>query len=258
MLSLNQTLSLPGLKHIGFLPSNISNLDLWLRENYKMTADEDSSDDPLSPVHSTDAGTMEDGDRINFWGDQSGNANNAVQTTTADKPSWSTDQLGSINNAAGNFLDLTSTLTINANTNFSIVFRVNFGATNARAFMGNDSSNFFRLNDASTFRVRIGSAASNNFTEASDTISTGTFYTVILSRSNGATGDLRLYVDGGSYSDKTWGSTTNTDNDAFTITNICAAADDTNTMNGFVSDVLIYNGTVLTTAQRSTIYNYLS
>ena len=102
MLSLNQTLSLPGLKHIGFLPSNISNLDLWLRENYKMTADEDSSDDPLSPVHSTDAGTMEDGDRINFWGDQSGNANNAVQTTNADKPSWSTDQLGSINNAAGN------------------------------------------------------------------------------------------------------------------------------------------------------------
>ena len=139
---------------------------------------------------------------------------------------------------------------------FTIYTRVYLNGTSNKAFLGSSSTNFFRISTSKEFRVRIGSAVNNLFTEVTDTISTGVWYTFVLQRINVA-GDLRMYVEGGAYSDKAWGSITNQDTDAFAIDNIGAAADDTNTMDGNMSDILIY-GSSHTASERAKIYNYLA
>tara|TARA_R110000824_G_scaffold31414_2_gene102321 strand:+ start:227 stop:1414 length:1188 start_codon:yes stop_codon:yes gene_type:complete len=236
-----------------FLPSDLSNFSYWYAKNLNITADEDSTGAALSPDHTSNAETMVNGDRINGWNATVGTYN-AAQTTSADKPSWDSTQLGTVDFATGTFMDLGGTIT-EAGL-FTIYTRVYLNGTSNKAFLGSSSTNFFRISTSKEFRVRIGSAVNNLFTEVTDTISTGVWYTFVLQRINVA-GDLRMYVEGGAYSDKAWGSITNQDTDAFTIDNIGAAADDTNTMDGNMSDILIY-GSSHTAAERAKIYNYLA
>ena len=155
-------------------------------------------------------------------------------------------------------MDMAESVDILANQDFTIVTNIMFTDLSQNAIYGHDSSNFFRINDDTGFRCKIGGAGNNNFTEASDVIVVDRYYTLIFTRSNGATGNLNLYVDGGTYSDKAWGSTALTDNDAFTISNIGAAADDTDNMKGYIKNILVYKGTVLTQAERRLMYTYLA
>lgn len=66
---------LSGLFGGGFLPSNIAGLSLWLK------ADAGVFEDSAKTTSATD-----DGDVVGAWEDQSGNSNDVLQTTTADKP----------------------------------------------------------------------------------------------------------------------------------------------------------------------------
>ena len=195
---------------------------------------------------------MVNGDKINGWLATVGTIN-AGQATSADKPNWDSSQLGTVAFPVGTFMDLNST--ISEAGLFTIYTKVYLNGTTNAAFLGSSTTNFFRISNNKEFRVRIGSAVNNLFTEVTDTISTGVWYTFVLQRINGS-GDLRMYVNGGSYSDKAWGSTTNQDTDTFSIDNIGAAADDTNTMDGNISDILLY-GSAHTAAERAKIYNYL-
>ena len=243
----------------GWMPNNVSNLELWLKNNSLIEADQDSGGGALDPAHTTTANTMETGDLINIWNDFAGNGYNALQDT--DKPAWnrySTSFPFTPYFDGAKFMDLDSTFSISANQDFSIVTEIMFTDLTNNALYGSDSSNFFRINTAAGFRCKIGGAGNQNFTEASDTIAVNTYYTVIFTRSNGATGDLRVYVNGGGYSDKAWGSTALTDADAFTINNIGSAADDTDNMKGYMKNIIIYKGTVLTAAERQLMYTYLT
>ena len=262
MLALKQAMSLVSMKETtGFMPSDISNLEMWLKFNTDITADQNAAGDTLDPAHSTITNTMETDDKINAWEDFSGNSYTAVQTTEVDKPEWNrySSAYSYVPYFSGTkYMDLDSAMSISANQDFSIVTEVMFTSVSQKAIYGSDSSNFFRINAADSFRCKIGGAGNNNFTEASDTIALNTYYTVIFTRENGATGDLRLYVNGGGYSDKAWGSTALTDADAFTINNIASAADDTNQLEGYLKNVLIYKGRALTTANRKSLYEYLT
>jgi hypothetical protein len=262
MLALKQAMSLVSMKETtGFMPSDISNLEMWLKFNTDITADQDAAGDELDPVHATLTNTMETDDKINAWEDSTGKGYNAVQTTEADKPEWNrySSAYSYVPYFSGTkYMDLDSAMSISANQDFSVVTEVMFTSVSQKAIYGSDSSNFFRINAADGFRCKIGGAGNNNFTEASDTIALNTYYTVIFTRENGATGDLRLYVNGGGYSDKAWGSTALTDADAFTINNIASAADDTNQLEGYLKNILIYKGRALTAANRKSLYEYLT
>ena len=261
MLALKQAQDLTSLKPPIFNPNDIDSLEMWLKFNQIITADEDDAGDALSPEHSTAANTMVAEDRINLWKDQTSNAHNAAQTTSNDKPRWSTftgalSEPLSVAFNGNQFMDLSSTVSISADQDFTIVTQVLFEDLTQKAIYGSDSSNFFRINDATGFRCKIGGAGNNNFIEASDTIAVDKWFTVIFSRENGATGDLRLYVNGQGYVDKAWGSTALTDADAFTISNIGSAADDTNQLEGVLRNVLVYKK-ALSATERQDLYIYL-
>ena len=262
MLALKQALSLVSMRETsGWMPDNVSNLELWLKDNSLIEAVQNAEGGALDPVHTTTGNTMEVCDQINIWNDFWGNDYDALQDTEADKPSWnrySTDFSFTPYFDGTEFMDLEQNLSISANQDFSIVTEIMFTDLSQNALYGSDSSNFFRINSATGFRCKIGGAGNNNFTEASDTIAVNTYYTLIFTRSNGATGDLRLYVNGGGYSDKAWGSVALTDADAFTISNIGSAADDTDNMKGYMKNIIVYKGTVLTAAERQLMYTYLT
>jgi len=257
-------LSLPDIKHSRFEPNDIGGLSYWWKFQTKITADEDASGGAVS--HSTTQGTMVIDDRINQWQDVL-SANTASQTDTDDKPRWNVYNtgiapIGTKPNCffGGNqWLNMASDVTINANQDFSIMAHVVFTDLNTRALYGSDSSNFFRINSEEGFRCKIGGSGNQNFTEASDVISINKDFYVSIQRSAGATGRLACYVHSPNlYEDKTWGVTTNTDPDAFTINNIGAGADDTNEFKGVIKNLIIYKNTVFTAANRKQLYVYFN
>ena len=234
-----------------FIPTDISNLALWLKFNTGITSENDET---------SAAGDIDDNDRLKQWDDQSGNSNHAVQATTADMPRYESDDdsLKFANRAK--FFDLSSGITINSNTDFTCMMHINWILIDVpQSLMGHGGHDFWRLHDNTNFRTKIGSADQSNWIEASDTIATGAWYIVTLTRSGGATGNLTMHVEGGAYSDKEWDAAEGaTDADDFEISNIGCAADDVEDLNAYVKDVLIYNGTALSTGQRTQMYNYLN
>lgn len=260
---LGLALSLPTIKNSPFSPTDISDLDNWYKFQTNITSDEDASGGALSPVHSTDAGTMVKTDKVNKWGDSLTSAV-ATQTTSSDKPTWNAWGLAPATEKPNvlfegvEWLDIDTDINILANQDFSIMAHVVFTDLTARAIFGANANNFFRINTSSGFRCKIGGAGNSNFTEASDEIEIRKDFFVTLQRSNGATGNLACYVHSEDiYEDKTWGSTANEDPDAFIINNIGAGADDTNEFQGVIKNILVYKGQVLTSAQRKDIYTYL-
>jgi len=223
---LGLALSLPTIKNSPFSPKDISDLYHWYKFQTNITSDEDASGGAISPVHSTDAGTMVKTDKVNKWGDSLTSAV-ATQTTSSDKPTWDVWSPSPVTEKPNilfegvEWLDIDTDISILANQDFSIMAHVVFTDLTARAIFGANANNFFRINNSSGFRCKIGGAGNQNFAEASDEIEIRKDFYVTLQRSDGAVGNLACYVHcEGVYEDKTWGVTTNTDPDAFTINNI--------------------------------------
>ena len=252
----------------GWLPSEITNMSLWLQFNTDIRADQDNGGEEAEtydPVHSTTDGTMVDEDRINYWGDQHG-ASHAQQSTYADKPLWETDaaDLGGLNFPdGGKYMNLARTITISANTDFTVAIRFRATDTSVNAFLGSSDQEFLRLQTNAKIRLKVNNLTNNNFTPASGTLATDTYYTLILTRSNGSTGTLNLYIKGGSFTTATgveWtplsGEGTRPEGD-ITIENLGCQADDSNGWRGFFKDVLIYDGTAVTSAERKLLFDYI-
>ena len=247
-----------------FTPESISNIAVWLSWNTNITADKDSSGNTVSPEHSTAAGTMANGDHINFWGAAGSTTVNATQDTKSDQPRWSTTtgEVGGVLSANNNkHMDLSSTITFNANTDFTIVirFRVN-DFLGARTFLGHSASEFIRLMDENTIRVKTD-GSSNDIDSGTDLVADKDT-TLIIVRSDGSTGNINMYVRGkdSSYFDTAtgvaWGSEFQ-DTEEIEISNIMSAADNASEFDGTFKDVIMYNGTAVTSAQREQIFDYL-
>tara|TARA_R100000808_G_C2151855_1_gene161034 strand:- start:458 stop:1285 length:828 start_codon:yes stop_codon:yes gene_type:complete len=269
ILGLGNTL-MHGSVPSSFLPSNISNMLVWLRYNVGITSDMDDGGSSKTEV-SSDAGTMVDDDRINQWNDASGNGRHAQGPRTSgsgnsdgsDDPRWTSSD-NSLDFASNSkwmdFVQVASAnIVIPTETDFSVVMFVKFTdlATN-RCLFGHNANNLLQIKTNKKIQVRIGDNTNSMFEEASDTLSTGTYYCITLVRSNGATGNINLYVNGGGYSDKDWDAAENhTDTDVATISNIGAHADDTNKLNGFVKSFIVYQK-ALDATDRANLYNYYS
>lgn len=247
-----------------FTPESISNLVLWLKCNTNVVADEDSGGSALDPDHTTDAGTMANGDRISAWNAAGGTSINATQGTTADKPRWSTvsGEVGGMHSANNNkHMDLSSNITFAANTDFTIVirFRANDFA-GSRAFLGHSASEFIRLDDENTIRFKTDGTTSD-VNSGTDLVADKDT-TIIIVRSDDSTGNINMYVRGkdSSYFDTlsgvAWGSEFQ-DTEEVVISNIMASADNTSEFDGTFKDVIIYNGTAVTETQRTQLYDYI-
>lgn len=251
-----------------FAPDQIENLALWLRFN----TDVQGTDGEGTAITSQTS-PYPDGETISQWSDQSGNNNHAVQGSAADRPLFEADEPGALffASAGGNakYMDLkdpvnASNIQIDANTNFTIIVR--FKATNfsSKVLLGSNTDEFLRLNNNRTFRIKIGSASTDKetFQEASGTImETDTYYTVMLVRSNGD-GTMKVYVRGGAYttaSGKDWDASEPSTKltNQLDIDNIGSSADDTENFQGYMKDVIIYDGTALTAAQRELVFDYI-
>tara|TARA_R100000654_G_scaffold67233_1_gene95737 strand:- start:56 stop:877 length:822 start_codon:yes stop_codon:yes gene_type:complete len=249
-----------------FTPASISNLTLWLAVNSNITADEDSSGSSLSPEHSSNAGTMVQADRVNFWGGSGGTSINGLQTTSSRKPRWETSSgnLGGVRSAASNkFFNLSSDITINANTDFTVVVRFLQDKTGEVGLMGDTASEFIRINGVDNIRVKTdGSSGTSNDLAFSSNLQTE-ITTLMVVRSDGATGNinafLRSNVSGYFDGTATGTASTNTiqDNEEIVISNVMATADDTGMFDGNFFDVIIYNGTAVTSAQREQLFDYI-
>lgn len=257
---------------VAYLP----NLTLWLKAGTNITADQNNAGG--SVTHSTASSNMDDLDKINAWGGFGGTSINAVQTTEADKPRWETDtaDLGALNFKVGiKFMDLSSTLTINANQDYTLVTRfkcVDFA--NRKSLVGNTSTDFFAVENAGTFRLREGTTtygtqdiiADNSYPNASGTMDmeNDKYVTVILVRTGGSLGHIDLFLRSSTagYFDALatgvpFGQQI-VDPTETIISNIGTAEDDSSTnFEGFISDMIITPGTAVTPAQREQIYDYI-
>ena len=264
MLGLGNSLAGGGVPS-EFTPESISNIVLWLKVNTNITADEASGGGGLSPENTSNGGNMDDGDRINAWNANGDTSINAVQTATADKPRWEADaaDFGGIKSAAGNkHMDLSADITFDANTDFTIVMRfkcTDFSST--RAILGDTSSEFFRLQDADTIRIKTDGTTSNF--DSGTAFATDKYITIIIVRSDGSTGNINIFVRGedsgyfdGTATGTAWGSEAQ-DNEEIVVSNIMSQADDSADLLGFVKDVIIYDGTAVTSGQREQLFDYI-
>ena len=245
-----------------FIPSSIDNLALWLKVNNNITSDEDGSG---AVSHSSNAGDMADEDKINAWNAFGSTSINAVQTTSADKPLWETDEAdfgGAYSNSLKHF-DLSSDIVFDANTDFTIVARIRpVDLSSAIAIMGDTTIEFIRLNSSTVIRVKIDNT-SRDFTLGSGTIATDKYITILIVRSDGATGNINIYVRGedsgyfdGTAAGTAFGSELQ-DAGEITVSNLMASSDGGTEFNGFFKDVIIYDGTAVDSTQREQLFDYI-
>ena len=230
-----------------FSPNDISNLVRWYKVNTGIIGEDGGT---------TAAGTMADAEEINAWQDQTRNAN-AVQATGEDQPHWEDDEPGAVK--FDNTADMTFTAEeIGANTDFTIIFRLKPISFGTDVLLASDTNNFIRWHSNALIKVKIGGAGISSFEDGSNTISTSVYSTIMLVRSNGSTGNLNVYVKPSNASEIDWDSAENhTDTDPLIVSIIGAESDDSKSLDAYVKDVLIYNGTALDETQRTNMYSYL-
>jgi len=257
--------SLAGGSALGYSdPSSFSGLVLWLGFNQGITA---------ASGNTAAAGNLVDDDKITQWDDLSGNGYHAGQTTDVDRPKWDTANSGAdigslwFANSA-KYMDLASNIVIDGDFTIMIRFRMqDFDA--ARCFLGGGDNDLFKMQDADNFKAKMGADTTIHTwedTSATDLTAGDPDYRHIatLTRSSGL---LKVYVNGGTASgdwkdeqdDVDWDSAeSHSDSDTLTINNIGVSSDDTQNFDGWIYDVLIYDGTVLTAAERKLNYDYLN
>ncbi len=191
------------------------------------------------------------GGLVTNWADQSGNGRDATATTTA-RPTT-----GTRTSANGtNVLDFDGT----ANTMRTSSFNVTNGSTFAAVVLSDSGANGVELEvigDVLNGRVAGKSAGNHWFLFAGSTPDEfGTLDTsahaVIWTENTGSTAVVN--VDG---ADLSTTGTTGTGTWASGI-QVGAFKTPSNFWNGWIAEIVIYNATVLTSGQRTSLYNYFN
>ena len=248
-----------------FTPESISNIALWLKSATNVEADSNSNGSvSYDPVRTVAAGTIGDNDRVSAWRAAGSTSIDAVQATGADKPRWNNaeTEIKFSNNAK--HMQLDSEITVAANTDFTVVIRFktsNMGGP--RALLGDTNNEFLQVQDSDTIRLKTDGTQTNF---DGGTMATDKYQTLILVRSDGATGNINLFMRGtdSGYFDGTATGTSFGDEaqDTEEIKFLFVGAQDSEStgtaeFNGFITDVIIYNGTAVTSAQREQLFDYI-
>jgi len=249
MLGLGSSLSTSALIPSGLAPTDISRLDLWLRFNTGIAGES----------HTSGAGNMSDDEVILSWEDQAGN-HNALQGTDAHRPNWEDATTDISFNGDNDHFDLESNVEIDANEDFTIMIRHKFPNFDAAgALIGHAANDVIKVNSNVNITVKIEDNVANAWQETGGLgLDRDVYYIFALVRSGGSDGNLKMYVDGGEHDNKSWDDAHDyQDADAFTLSNIGAAADTVLNPVGFMRDVIVWK-TALTERQRSDIYLYIN
>tara|TARA_R100000234_G_C4991221_1_gene175653 strand:- start:343 stop:1128 length:786 start_codon:yes stop_codon:yes gene_type:complete len=222
-----------------------------------ITSDENSGGESQSTSSGTrTAGTLANGDKINAWNGSSGDVN-FVQTTSADKPTFDASAVAGPKFDGDQFMDTNSNITIASDSDFAIVVRfkcTNFDA--ARAIMGDTSNEHVMITNNKSIALKIN-GTNRNFTEASNTLATDQFYTLIITR---VSDTVNAYIKGGAYtSEEQWGSSIASASGDITISNLGAAADDGNNFIGFIQNVIVYTTSAVgldSASNRTNMFSY--
>jgi hypothetical protein len=262
MLGLGSGICANDYSDSAWTPASLSNLTLWLAFNQNITADQNAANATVD--HSTAAGNMADGDKINAWNAFGDTSINAVQTAQADKPFWETDtaDIGGIKLYNGlKFMDLSASIVLDADTDFTIALRFKCtDLSSARGLMGSAAVEFIRLNDNNTLRMKVNNV-NRDFDLASGTIATDEYFTLIIVRSDGSTGNLNLFIRGNESLD---GTATGTqfgseiaDAGEITISDIGVTSDEVGNFAGFFKDLIIWDGSAASSGDRKEIFDYI-
>jgi hypothetical protein len=278
MLGLGNSLVTGGAPaEAAFTPESINNIALWMKYGSSVVADFDSGGNSVN--HNTfGAGNMADGDKLKFWYYPPGYAvpTILVQLTEADKPRWETDaaHIGGSAWPAGKYFNIEATggtpyasgITVAANTDFTVVCRFFPTATSGNALIGSSATEHFRIHTNAKFRLRAddggGTAYNTDFTSGT-VMTTDKYLTVILVRSDGATGNVNIFVRGadsgyfdGTAAGTAWGAQAQV-TEELVFDNIGSAADDGSNFRGYIKDFIVYDGTAVTEAQREQLFDYI-
>jgi len=246
-----------------FTPASVATPDLWLRHNWGVTADYDTLGNAVT--HNTMGGNMADEDKIKFWYHYPSYAVLGLQLTESNKPRWEADD-ESLHWPTGKHLDLSSTITVNANTNFTVMARFKPDVAGAGSLLGSSGTEHIRIQSATKVRLRAddggGTAYNTDFTSGT-ALATDKYITMIIVRSDGTTGNVNIYVRGADsgYFDGTPAGTAFGSQDQVTeelvFSNLGAGADDGNNFRGYMKDMIVWNGTAVTEAQRTQLFDYI-
>jgi len=262
MLGLGNSMATSGAPS-EFTPESISNLQLWLKFNQNITSDQEGGGSFDPHDHSTAAGNMTDTDKINAWNAFGSTSINAVQTTQGEKPVWETDapHVGGLKFPGGKIMELSSDVVLDENTDFTIAVRFNiYDFSTPRGIMGSASNEFIRASNNTTFRLKVDNV-NRDFALASGTIAIDEYYTIIIVRSAGSTGNLNVFIRGNESFD---GTATGTqvgselqDTGEITIDVIGGQYDNATNLSGFFKDILIWDGTAASSGDRKEIFDYI-
>ena len=223
MLGLGNSISLSSAVS-GFSPDSISDLEMWLKYETSIT---------------TDSGS------VTAWADQTGNEHGLVQNLESERPAL----VGSVVRFDGTNHDMNidTDISINANQDFTLITLIaTQGSDPSNASIwGSNANNIFRFNDNQTFRTKIGGAGSSDFGEGSATIALTTYYTIMLVRSDGDTGNLKVYVgDAATYTTNggvSWDDAeTHTDTDAFSLNTVMGLSNRSQRLRADIKEMLVY------------------
>ena len=250
MLGLGSSLATGGAVS-SLTPTDISGLDLWLKFNTGIAG----------ASNTTAAGNMSDDEVIHSWADQAGN-HNAVQATDAHRPNWEDATTDISFNGDNDHFDLASNVEIDAEEDWTVIIRHKFpNFDSGYALIGHAGNEVIKINNNTSITIKIDDGSvSAVFAETGGLVfATDVYYIFTATRSGGSDGDLKVYVNGGAHSDKSWDDAHSyQDNAAFTLSNIGSAADLSLNPIGFMRDVMIWKGTALNEAQRKAMYSYIN
>lgn len=267
MLGLGVSLGAGSVISGAWTPETLSNLQLWLKFNQNITADQNSSGGSIT--HSTSAGDMGDADKINAWNAFGDTSVNAVQATQADKPVWETDtaDVGGVKFNGSKILEFSADVVLDADTDFTIAIRfkcVDLSTPKAGLLGGAGTNEFLKLTSNTNLRAKItdgGSTNNRDFTLASGNLEDDEYFTIIVVRSDGSTGNMNTFIRGNESLD---GTATGTqmgsqlaDAGEVTIKFLGVTHDEGGNLNGFVKDVLIWDGTAASSGDRKEIFDYI-
>ena len=229
----------------------------WWRLLTGLTSNENSEGASQSNSSSNgDPGTLANGDKINAWNGHDGTDKNFVQTESNEKPTYDGTEKTACAFNGSQFFDIDSDMGIASDSDFAIVVR--FKCTNfdsARAIMGDTSNEHIMLTTNKMISVKIN-GTNRNFAEASLTLATDQYYILTIVRKDDS---MTAYIRGGAYTvEEVWGSEIASAPGDITISNLGAAADDTNNFVGFITDVIAYttnDGGLNRESNRMSLYN---
>ena len=231
---------------------------MWLKYYYDYTAEFDSSCDVIS--HTSTDNNLANGDRVNIWRDYTTNNHDATAADCAKSPFIDENEYWKLRfDGSADYMSLSSAVSISGSAAYSIVITFKFNTVSmgdGMTILGHDGDNRIMFTAANVITLSTN-GATHNFTNGAGSFATDRYYTLVIEREAGGSGDTQAYVwDHTANNETTWGAKEETTN-TLTISQIGISdpAEPGDYFNGWIGQVIIYPCRLNIDADRTDIYN---